>query len=52
MKCIDYLERVGGARPGAGCKEYRKVDSTPRWRKIVTSSSIRWQCSDVIGGHS
>ena len=27
------------------CKEYRKVDSTARWRKIVTSSSINWQCS-------
>ena len=24
----------------AGCKEYRKVDSTARWRKIVTSSSM------------
>ena len=33
----------------AGCKEYRKVDSTARWRKRVTSSSIRWQCSNVIG---
>ena len=33
-----------------GCKEYRKVDSTARWRHIVTSSSISWQCSDVIGG--
>ena len=35
----------------SGCKEYRKVDSTARWRKIVTSSSITWQCSDIIGGH-
>ena len=31
---------------------YRMVDSTTRWRKIVTSSSISWQCSDVIGGQS
>ena len=31
-----------------GCKEYRK-DSTARWRQIVTSSSIRCQCSDVRG---
>ena len=35
-----------------GCLEYRKVDSTARWRQIMTSSSIRRQCSDVIGGHS
>ena len=35
-----------------GCKEYRKLDSTARQRKIVTSSSITWQCSDVIGEHS
>ena len=27
------------------------MDSTAVWRQIVTSSSIRWQCSDVIGGH-
>ena len=36
----------------AWCIEYIKVDSRARWRQIVTSSSIRWQCSDVIGGHS
>ena len=35
-----------------GCIEYRKVVSTARWRQILTSLSIRWQCSDVIGGHS
>ena len=34
-----------------GCIEYRKVVSTARWWQIVTSSSILWQCSDVIGGH-
>ena len=51
-----YLAWIGGLARyvvvGAGCIEYRKVDSTARWRQIVTSSSIRWQCSDVIGGHS
>ena len=38
--------------PRTGGIEYRKVDSTAGWRQIVTSSSIRWQCSDVIGWHS
>ena len=49
-KIINY--RWLGLQVGSGCKEYRKVDSTARWRKILTSSSISLQCSEVIGEHS